>query len=567
MAKDRQKKAKKAPGVNRKPKRIIKHRQPDDLPEIPLQCYRLWEGAQEIRPGSPQRAWMDDFPDRHPYRCLPLATANNTGWEIVSPTSFVIRWNGGMKTEDISFECEDDYPHFERFAASHFSRGVVTFHVDYIFRTPPGWHLWVGGPPNVVREGVFALNGIVETDWLPYSFTMNYILTRPGEVRFKKGEAYCFIFPVRANDAARMQPEILDIAQNPELAERHGLWAGARAQHQEKIAGGDKEAAGKAWQRFYFHGKGPDGWRPDVAHTHKRRMKAPLSAVPEKISGSGSNDAVDALAGAFHEIDKMRAGMQACPVHAQSGGAEAAGGEAASSAGKSGGAVEIAINRPDCPPREASGPEGGETHFSNYREVVSQEEDAGFYMEADFLSAAQCDAVIDAYRRNEERAERSITQDDYFSGRFMWINSLPEKEVYIKRLMNDVRARAAQRLMAFYKLDAPVYSDTIQIVKWPEGYEMPAHADKMHPDGAPHNTPFRDFTSLVYLNDDFEGGEFYFEKLKLRLKPKKGLLVCFTGGMEHFHGVGKIISGERFTMPSWYSKDIRHLDVSYRDIF
>ncbi len=568
-------------GVNRKPKRLQRDKNAPKPSDLPMQCYKIWDGAQDIRPGSPQRSWMDAFPGRHPYRCLPMAIANNTGWELVCPTTFTICWNGGMGVDDIAFECEDDYPHFDRFAASHFSRGIVTFPVEYIIRTPPGWHLWVGGPPNMPRDGIFALNGIVETDWLPYTFTMNYMLTRPGTVRFKKGEPYCFIVPVQASAAARMQPEILDLADNPELAQRHELWARARAAHQAKVAMGDEEAIKKAWQRFYFHGKGPDGWRPDVPHSHKRRMKKPIvsdpkTALPEDQAnedaprsegvGAPGDGAADVLAAAMREMSHMGQTMQICPVHAR---------RLATSPQKeqkiaqtSDGAVNIEIIRETGAGDPLSGAdEAARPHFMDYRRVSRHEEGADFYIEPDFLSPEQCGAVIDAYRRNEHRAEKSITEDDFFSGRFMWISSLPEEESYIKQLMNDVRARAAQRIMAFYRLEKPVFADTIQIVKWPAGCMMPAHADNAHPDGSAHPTPFRAYTSLVYLNDDFEGGEFYFDNQKVRLKPKTGLFVCFTGGMRHFHGVGEVFSGERFTMPAWYSEDIAHLDPGYRELF
>ena len=564
-------------GVNRKPKRLKRDKGASKPADIPMQCYRLWEGAQEIRPGSPHRAWMDAFPDRHPYRCLPMAIANNTGWEMVSPTSFVIRWNGGMGVDDITFECEDDYPYFDRFAASHFSHGIVTFPIDYIFRTPPGWNLWVCGPTNFPRDGIFALNGVVETDWLPYTFTMNYMLTRPGEVRFRKDEPYCYIVPVRAHDAARIQPEILDIADNPELAQRHELWAGARAAHQAKVAKGDEEAIKKAWQRFYFHGKGPDGWRPDVPHAHKRRMKKPVfgkAGMREfqqgKVAGENGPEenpghpdpAVQALAAAMQGMHDLSRTTQICPVH--EGGNETRKKSAKAEEART---LRIIREQGEHASEAVQAPALSRSHFKDYRLVSGYEEGLDFYLEPDFLSAAQCDAVVEAYRRNESRAEASITDDNFFSGRFLWISSLPEEDRYIKRLMNDVRARAAQRLMAFYKLKKPVFADTIQIVKWPAGFEMPAHADNANPDGSAHPTPFRDYTSLVYLNDDFEGGEFYFDNQKLRLKPKKGLLVCFTGGMRHFHGVGKVVSGERFTMPAWYSEDRTHMDPSYWDLF
>ena len=57
--------------------------------------------------------------------------------------------------------------------------GILTFDVAYIFRTPPGYHLLVSGPINTFKDGVAPMTAVVETDWLPYTFTFNYQFTRP----------------------------------------------------------------------------------------------------------------------------------------------------------------------------------------------------------------------------------------------------------------------------------------------------------------------------------------------------------------------------------------------------
>jgi hypothetical protein len=71
-----------------------------------------------------------------------------------------------------------------------FSRGIVTFHTGYIFRTDASTQLLATGPFNEPEDGLFPLTGIIETNWLPYPFTMNWQLTRPGSFRFAKGERY-----------------------------------------------------------------------------------------------------------------------------------------------------------------------------------------------------------------------------------------------------------------------------------------------------------------------------------------------------------------------------------------
>lgn len=51
------------------------------------------------------------------------------------------------------------------YVVSHFGAGVVTFTVPYLFRTPPSYNLHVRGPTNMPKDGIYPLEGIVETDW------------------------------------------------------------------------------------------------------------------------------------------------------------------------------------------------------------------------------------------------------------------------------------------------------------------------------------------------------------------------------------------------------------------
>ena len=59
------------------------------------------------------------------------------------------------------------------------------------------------------------------------------------------------------------------------------------------------------------------------------------------------------------------------------------------------------------------------------------------------------------------------------------------------------------------------------------------------------------YNSLLYLNDNFEGGETIVNKVKI--KPKKGLMILFSGNNIK-HGVNTIKKGERYTIPCWYTK-------------
>src|SRR5262249_50768324 len=103
--------------------------------------------------------------------------------------------------------------------------------------------------------------------------------------------------------------------------------------------------------------------------------------------------------------------------------------------------------------------------------------------------------------------------------RFLWVSvGRANRLCSLANIMRQAQGRIVERLKGFYGLTAPVYSDTVQIVQWPNGMFMRPHADRANPDGSPHGMPYRDFASIVYLNDDYEGGELYFTALDLVVK-------------------------------------------------
>ncbi|HEY9217686.1 MAG TPA: DUF6065 family protein [Phenylobacterium sp.] len=241
-----------------------------------LECFPTVDRPPELVPGRPQRAWMERFADRHPYRCLPLSMANTTGWEVLNPIAFTAEWNGGVYQDDIKLRPDRPNPDFHLHVKSHFSHGVLTFHVGYLFRTPPGWSMIAQGPPNHIKDGIQPLAGLVETEWLPFPFTMNWHFTRPGTVRFEKGEPFCFLMLVQDQPLTEFQPVIKALDRDPELKGQYDVWQEHRSEFNKRIYRQDPTATKEAWQRYYFRGEFPDDVAPKPAnHVNKRRLKSP----------------------------------------------------------------------------------------------------------------------------------------------------------------------------------------------------------------------------------------------------------------------------------------------------
>jgi hypothetical protein len=176
----------------------------------------------KISPGKVKRDWMDDT-DNHAYKCLPLNIANQHGWVAECPEDFVAIWDGGNELESIKI-----YPEVH-FATSHFAYGILTINVDFLITTDKNISIYVKGVPNFNVKNLYPLEGIVETDWLPFTFTMNYKFHTPGAAIFKKGDPLFSFFPIERSFIESFKIESKPIKENEELFKKYEEYSNSRA--------------------------------------------------------------------------------------------------------------------------------------------------------------------------------------------------------------------------------------------------------------------------------------------------------------------------------------------------
>jgi hypothetical protein len=206
----------------------------------------------EVRPAKQERDWINKTPVRFAARCLPLLMANAHGWEILFKDSCEVTWNGGAGIDDLKVITASGS---DIYVGSHFGSGILTFRVHCLFRTEPSINLWICGPVNVFKDGVQPLSAIVESDWMPYTFTVNWKVTRAHEtIRFGKDDPICHIFPMPRSLVEDTQPEIQSLGSNPELLQSYGEWSSARRVFNERPRAKESEAVREKWQKHYFRG-------------------------------------------------------------------------------------------------------------------------------------------------------------------------------------------------------------------------------------------------------------------------------------------------------------------------
>jgi hypothetical protein len=257
-----------------------------------LTAYRLSHTVPVLRPATPRRDWMDQTDQRYAYRCLPLTMGNQFGWELLCPSTFDVLWTGGRDVRSVQIVRLDRGT--GELPTSHFGHGVLTFNLCHLFRTDAPFQMYVTGPPNAPKDGIAPLTGLVETDWLPFTFTMNWRFTRPGvPVRFEEGEPFCHFFPVLSGALESVEPVLCDLDDEPELAGQYRAWKRSRDQWCADLHTEGSVAHAQGWQRFYHRGVLESGEAGGGEHRTRMRLCPFHDASPAITQAAAADAATD----------------------------------------------------------------------------------------------------------------------------------------------------------------------------------------------------------------------------------------------------------------------------------
>ena len=85
---------------------------------------------------------------------------------------------------------------------------------------------------------------------------------------------------------------------------------------------------------------------------------------------------------------------------------------------------------------------------------------------------------------------------------------------------------------------------TMHLLKYDKTGHLPAHQDQ--------GISTRVLSVLLYLNDDYEGGEIEFRNSGLKFKPEAGSVLFFPSNFLYVHEVYPVTRGPRYALPNWY---------------
>uniref|UniRef100_A0A8C3T0E7 procollagen-proline 3-dioxygenase n=1 Tax=Chelydra serpentina TaxID=8475 RepID=A0A8C3T0E7_CHESE len=147
------------------------------------------------------------------------------------------------------------------------------------------------------------------------------------------------------------------------------------------------------------------------------------------------------------------------------------------------------------------------------------------------------------------------------------------------RLYYNVTEKVRRVMESYFRLDTPLYFSYSHLVCRTAIEEKQADrtdsSHAVHVDNCilnaeamvcvkePPAYTFRDYSAILYLNGDFEGGAFYFTELDAttmtaEVQPQCGRAVGFSSGSENPHGVKAVTRGQRCAIALWFTLDPRH---------
>lgn len=165
-------------------------------------------------PAPRHRDWWDDNTKtaNHAKHCLPLVMANSLGYHILSPGTFLVRWNGDIQ-QYATVEVIDPSSHC--IVDNHAAFGSFTVQAAFIPRTEhEGDYLYVRGVANERGMPYSCLEACIEAWWSPGNFGLVYMLNRAGDFLIRKGQ------PIAQMSVMRIPPQAIDLeGPLPEHAE------------------------------------------------------------------------------------------------------------------------------------------------------------------------------------------------------------------------------------------------------------------------------------------------------------------------------------------------------------
>lgn len=121
-----------------------------------------------------------------------------------------------------------------------------------------------------------------------------------------------------------------------------------------------------------------------------------------------------------------------------------------------------------------------------------------------------------------------------------------DKVIHIDKDCPDLVDKMGKRAEKLFKDDHELkFSSFITLQRQYTGSELRGHYDQFVDKTV-------EYAAVIYPNDDYTDGKFYFKHKDISLRPPKGSILIFPGSEEYWHGVYAVGEGpDRYAMPAF----------------
>jgi SM-20-related protein len=133
------------------------------------------------------------------------------------------------------------------------------------------------------------------------------------------------------------------------------------------------------------------------------------------------------------------------------------------------------------------------------------------------------------------------------------VTGIVEQGAVASRVVKLVRKAYAGEIEPFFSCKLKSL-ETPQVLRYSRGSHYKPHSDSDVINleiGRWRKAQNRDYSLLIYLDEDYEGGELVFPNFNYKLRPEAGMLVAFPSDCRYLHGAMPVLSGIRHAIVSW----------------
>ncbi len=174
-----------------------------------------------------------------------------------------------------------------------------------------------------------------------------------------------------------------------------------------------------------------------------------------------------------------------------------------------------------------------------------------------FLPAELCQGLIQRASATEGNTAGVLSADPGGAVQARNVDTRKVEHFTLDHFGDDLeritRAAYTEFLTRHYRAVFEWYEKPV-VLRYREKGEYTAHADAYNWDDADkrwRRVANRDFSLLVYLNENYQGGELEFKYLNFRLKPGAGMLLAFPSDWRYAHAALPVAEGVKYSIVSF----------------